>query len=307
MKRILYILILLFSLPSIGGKAQQDPMFSQYMFNTLAVNPGYAGSAEVWTFNGIYRNQWTGITGAPVTQTFAAHGPLKSEAIGIGLSVINDRHGAIRQTGFYGDVSARILLSNKSRLAFGIKAGVNLYQADIDGLNPVDGDDPLFQQNLAMRALPNFGAGVLWYSERFYLGVSVPKILSNGLISDEPEFADNNEKQHGFVIGGLVMDVNNYVKFKPAFLLKAVPGAPLQVDLTANFLFYERFWVGAMYRHQDAVGLLAQYVVNDVVHVGYAYDFTTSELGNYTSGSHEVMLGVDIRKRYGGHTSPRYF
>ena len=307
MTRIQHILILAALALTTSVSAQQDPMFSQYMFNTLAVNPAYAGSAEVWSFNGIYRHQWTGIEGAPVTQTIVAHGPLKSEAIGIGGTIINDRHGAVHQTGIYGDASARILLSNKSRLAFGIKGGVNLYQADIVNLNPVDENDPLFQQDLSIRALPNFGAGALWYSERYYLGVSVPKLLRNGLIGDEPEFADNNERQHAFLIGGYVMDVNPYIKFKPAFLVKAVPGAPLGIDLTANFLFYERFWAGAMYRHQDAVGLLLQYVVEDIIRVGYAYDYTISGLSDYTSGTHEIMLGVDLRKRYGGHTSPRYF
>lgn len=307
MTRTYILSILAALLLTTAAQAQQDPMFSQYMFNTLAVNPAYAGSAEVWSFNGIYRHQWTGIDGAPVTQTFVAHGPLKSEAMGIGGTIINDRHGAVKQTGIYGDFSSRIMLSNRSRLAFGIKAGVNLYQADIVDLDPVDDDDPLFQQNLSMRALPNFGAGALWYSERFYLGAAVPKLLRNGLIGDEPEFANNNEKQHAFVIGGIVMDVNNYVKFKPAFLVKATPGAPVQVDLTANFLFYERLWAGAMYRHQDAVGILLQYVVEDIIRVGYAYDYTISGLSDYTSGTHEIMLGVDLRKRYGGHTSPRYF
>lgn len=290
-----------------SAMAQQDAMFSQYMFNTLAINPGYAGSAEVWSFTGIYRDQWTGIEGSPVTQTFTAHGPIRKESLGIGASVINDRHGAVKQTGIYGDVAARILLSNQSRLSFGLKAGVNLYQADIVGLNPVDSEDPLFQQDLRTRALPNFGAGVLWHSKKFYLGVSVPHLLSNELIGDEPSIAGNEEKMHGFMIGGLIIPITKYVHFKPAYLIKAVPGAPMQFDFTANFWFYERFWVGAMYRHEDAVGLLAQYVVNDVIRVGYAYDYNTSKLGDYSSGSHEIMLGVDLRKRYGGHTSPRYF
>lgn len=300
-------LVLLAFMAAGGLSAQQDPMFSQYMFNTLSVNPGYAGSAELWSFTGIYRNQWTGIDGAPVTQTVTAHGPLRKESLAAGFTFVNDSHGAVNTTAFYGDFSTRIMLSNKSRLAFGLKAGVSLYQADIVGLNPVDDQDPLFQQDLRLKALPNFGAGVFWYSERHYLGLSVPKLLNNPLIDNEPEFDSNGERQHFFLTGGLVLDMGNYVKFRPSFLVKAVSGAPVQFDLTASFLFYERMWAGVMYRHDDAAGLLLQYIIADRVRVGYAYDYTISGLTNYTSGSHEIMLGFDLGKRIEGHTSPRYF
>lgn len=293
---------------ALGASGQQDPMFSQYMFNTLSVNSAYAGSAEMWSFTGIYRNQWVGIEGAPVTQTVTAHGPLRKESLAVGATFINDKHGAVSTTAFYGDFSTRITLSNKSRLSFGLKAGVSLYQADIVGLNPVDEQDPLFQQDLKLKTLPNFGGGVLWYSQKHYLGVSVPKLLNNPLLDNsEPEFASNGERQHFFLIGGLVVDLGNYVKFKPSFLVKAVSGAPMQFDVTTSFLFYERLWAGVMYRHDDAAGLLLQYVIADKLRVGYAYDYTISGLTNYTSGSHEIMLGFDLRKDYEGHTSPRYF
>lgn len=305
--RLSCCLLLLAFVGSNSLQAQQDPMFSQYMFNTLSVNPGYAGSAELWSFTGIYRNQWAGIEGAPVTQTVTAHGPLRKESLAAGLTFVNDQHGAVNTTAFYGDFSTRIMLSNKSRLAFGLKAGVSFYQADISSLNPVDEQDPLFQQDLRLKALPNFGAGVLWYSQKHYLGISAPKLLNNPLVDDEPEFASNGERQHFFLIGGLILDVGNYVKFRPSFLVKAVSGAPVQVDVTASFLFYERMWAGVMYRHDDAAGLLLQYIIADRLRVGYAYDYTISGLTNYTSGSHEIMLGYDLGKRIEGHTSPRYF
>lgn len=287
--------------------AQQDPMFSQYMFNTLAINPAYAGSADLLTANAIYRHQWVDIDGAPRTQTVTMHSPLRRESISLGGSIINDAHGPVRQTGVYFDASYRIMM-DKSKLAFGLKGGVNFFQANLLDLNPVEGDDPTFQQNISNRALPNFGAGIMWYTRKSYLGLSVPKILESKLLDgDLPDFQDNNQRQHFFLIGGTVLELNNYVYFKPAFLVKAVPGAPVSFDLTANFMFYEKFWIGGMYRYQDAVGLLLQYEVNNKFHVGYAYDYTTSDLGNYTTGSHEIMLGIDFGKRFGGDVSPRFF
>lgn len=289
------------------GYGQQDPMFSQYMFNTLSVNPAYAGSADYLTANIIYRDQWVDFDGAPTTQTLAMHGPLKKESISLGGSVINDSHGPVNQTGLYGDISYRIFF-DKSRLAFGLKGGVNLYRANLVDLNPVEENDPVFGANISNKTLPNFGFGVLWYSKKHYLGFSIPKLLTNKLIDgDLPDFENNAEREHFFLIGGLIMDVNPYTKFKPAFLVKAVPGAPISVDITASFMFYEKFWVGAMYRLQDAVGLLLQYEVSNKIRLGYAYDYTLSDIGDYTIGSHEIMLGIEIGRKPGGDISPRYF
>lgn len=307
MKYLKYISIICLAIGALNASAQQDPMFTQYMFNTLAVNPAYAGSADMVTLNAIYRDQWVDFDGAPVTQTIAMHGPLRKESISVGGTVINDKHGPVKQTGFYGDVSYRIFLE-KSRLAFGLKGGMNLYQANLLDLNPVNEDDPVFGADLSNKTLPNFGAGVLWYSPKYYLGLSVPKLLANQLIDGSlPEYANNTERRHLFLIGGMMFDVNNYTKFKPAFLFKAVNGAPPSFDLTANFIFYEKFWIGAMYRWQDSAGLLVQYEVNNKVRIGYAYDYTLSDIGDYTIGSHEIMLGIDFYRGVRGDVSPRWF
>ncbi|MCB0760854.1 MAG: type IX secretion system membrane protein PorP/SprF [Flavobacteriales bacterium] len=287
--------------------AQQDPMFSQYMFNTLSINPAYAGSADMLEVNAIYRHQWVKFDGAPVTQTLVAHTPLKKESLSFGGSIINDRHGPVRQTGIYGDISYRIFM-DKSKLSFGLKAGVNLFSANLQDLNTVVDADPTFQANVSNRTLPNFGAGVFWHSERYYIGFSVPKLLTNKLInSDLPDFKDNKERRHAFLTAGIVLDINNYLKFKPTLLVKAVDGAPISFDVTANFLLYEKFWIGAMYRFEDAMGVLLQYEVNGKIRVGYAYDYTFSDIGQYSNGSHEIMLGVVFGKRSGGDISPRYF
>ncbi len=308
MKKVKIICLLFLVLASAKwGYAQQDPMFSQYMFNTLSINPAYAGSADLLTVNAIYRHQWVKFDGAPVTQTITAHMPLKKESLSFGGSIINDSHGAVKQTGIYGDLSYRIFM-DKSRLAFGLKGGLNLFSANLQDLNPVEDDDPTFQANVKNKALPNFGAGILWYSQKYYLGLSTPKLLTNKLINgDLPDLSQNKERRHFFLIGGLVIDVNNYLKFKPTFLVKAVSGAPISFDVTANFLLYEKFWVGAMYRFQDAAGLLLQYEVNNKIKVGYAYDYTLSDIGQYSNGSHEIMLGVDFGRKVGGDISPRYF
>lgn len=307
MKFIKYTLVLVFFAAVLNTSAQQDPMFSQYMFNTLAINPAYAGSADLLTANIIYRHQWAEIDGAPRTQTVTLHSPLKKESISLGGSIINDSHGPVKQTGVYLDASYRITM-DRSKLSFGLKGGMNFFSANLTDLSPVIDDDPVFNQNISSKLLPNFGAGIMWYSTKSYLGLSVPKLLQNKLVDgDLPNFTNNQERQHYFFTAGTVFEVNNYTYFKPALLVKAVDGSPLSFDLTANFMFYEKFWIGAMYRYQDAVGMLLQYEVNNKVHIGYAYDYSITEISNYTSGSHEIMLGVDFGKRFGGDVSPRFF
>ena len=302
--------IALFAVLFLGAfqmQAQQDPMFSQYMFNTLSINPAYAGSADLWTFNAIYRHQWTQFDGAPVTQTITGHGTLLGQNIGIGGSIINDKHGPIKQTGIYADASYYIPLE-RSRIAFGLKAGVNFFDADLMGLSPTDGGDPVFQSNISYKPLPNFGAGFMWYSRNHFVGLSVPKIMKNKLIDGEmPDFENNEERQHFFFTAGYVFDINSYLKFKPTFLVKAVEGAPISYDVTANFLFYEKLWVGAMYRKTDAVGGLLQYEVNRKIRIGYAYDYILSDIGSYSPGTHEIMLNVDLFNQMSGDVSPRYF
>ncbi|MGF1565360.1 MAG: type IX secretion system membrane protein PorP/SprF [Flavobacteriales bacterium] len=307
MKMFRYILATLLLASAAGAKAQQDPMYSQYMFNMLTVNPAYAGSADVMTANAIYRHQWVEFDGAPRTQTVTLHAPLRRESISVGGSIINDSHSVIRTTGLHGDVSYRIFF-DRSKLAFGLKAGINLLQANLLDLNPVDGNDPVFQQNISNRTMPNFGAGMLWYSEKHYVGVSMPRLLNNKLTDASlPSLNDNRERRHLFLTAGFLIDVNNYIQFKPATMIRLVNGAPPSFDVTGNFLFYQRFWAGAMYRYQESVGMLFQYVINNKLRVGYAYDFTVNDIRAYSSGSHEIMLGLDIGRSPGAEVSPRFF
>lgn len=308
MKALKYIFVFAVLVTAVQrGSAQQDPMYTQYMYNMLAVNPAYAGSADLLTVNALYRHQWTNFDGAPVTQTITAHAPLRRESLSVGGTVINDSHGVMRQTMVFGDVSYRIFF-DKSKLAFGLKGGLNILQANLQQLNPVDESDPAFQENINNKPLPNVGAGVMWYNDRTYVGLSVPKLLSNKIVDGSlPDFNANKERQHFFLIAGTVLELNNYIYFKPAATLRVVNGAPPSFDATANFMFYERVWIGAMYRYQESAGLLLQYEINNRLRVGYAYDYSLTDIGDYSSGSHEIMLGLDLGRNAGADVSPRFF
>lgn len=290
----------------LQARAQQDPLYSQYMFNTLAVNPGYAGSADIFTVMALSRHQWVGFTGAPATQTVLAHTPLPARSMAIGLSLLNDKVGPTRQTGGYVDFAYRIRTGKLSRLAFGLKGGANLYQADLASLSSVDPD----QANVSIKgkALPNFGFGLYWHGPRFYAGLSAPKLLENDIDAVQAAgIVTAAERRHYFLIGGYVVDIDRSTRFRPSVMVRMVEGAPLSIDLNANFLFRDRIWLGGMYRVGNSFGLLGQYQVNDQFRIGYAFDLTTTSIGAYNGGTHEVMLNYDLRFFTGRTVSPRYF
>lgn len=299
------ILVLVFA----KADAQQDPLFTQYMFNTLSINPAYAGSADRLSAVVLHRSQWVNFEGAPTTQTITAHSPLRNENISLGGSIINDKYGPVKQTGIYVDASYRIFMG-RNRLAFGLKGGLNLFSANLVDLNPIVQDDQVFASNISSKPLPNFGFGAMFYSKKYYVGLSAPKLLSNDLLPDNlPDTIQLNskEKQHFFLIAGAVFDLSYYTKFKPTILLRAVNGAPPSAEVTAQFLFYEKLWVGAMYRWQDAAGVLLQYEIDNRFKIGYAFDYTLSDIRRYSDGSHEIMLGFDLIKGFPADVSMRYF
>jgi len=308
MKGSLHLIIVSAALTVFSGKssAQQDPLYSQYMFNTLAFNPAYAGSADVFTVMALSRHQWVGFEGAPTTQTFLAHTPLKNESIALGLSAINDRIGPSRQTAAFVDFAYRLKTGVDSRLAFGLKGGLNMYQADLASLSTVEVDPS--NVNIQSQLLPNFGFGLFWHAPRYYVGVSAPKLLENDFTeASGTAVQPATEARHYFLIGGYVMDLSKDIKFKPSFMFRSVEGAPLSLDLNANFLLRERIWFGAMYRLGNAFGLMGQYQINDQLRAGYAFDLTTTAIGAYNAGTHEVMLSYDFRFLKGRTISPRYF
>jgi len=286
--------IVVLFLVSAKAFSQQDPMYTQYMYNTLSVNPAYAGSRDALSLTGLFREQWIGIDGAPSTQSFVMHSPIYNDNMGLGLSVVNDRVGPIHQTMLFADYSYSIQTTANAKLAFGLKAGVNLLQADLAALHSTQGGDQAIY-NVDNRLLPNVGVGVYYYSDKGYVGVSVPKLLQQRIASyDNGSLTQDIERRHYFLIGGYVFDLSENVKFKPSFLVKAVQGAPLSVDLTGNFFFNDKFGIGLAHRFDDSFSGLLQYYVTPQFRIGYAYDFTMTELRHYNSGSHELMVGYDF-------------
>ena len=306
-----WTLTLLLAISSIYGCwGQQEAMFTQYRVNGLAINPAYAGSHQTLELTALAREQWTGLEGAPSTQTFTAHSPLSNRSIGLGLSVIHDKIGITSQFGVYGAYSYRIQFQNKGVLSMGLQAGFTQYQEDLTQLqgsirNP---NDPNFSQDQVSKFMPNFGAGLYYYTRRFYMGLSSPYLVQNKLENVETLDSEARQKRHYFYTTGYVFDLSRSVKFKPNLLFKVVEGAPLEVDINANFLFQELLWVGVSYRSFDSFDAILQLNVTEQFSIGYAYDFaTTTELKRLHSGSHELMLNYRLKPPRRRMLTPRYF
>jgi type IX secretion system PorP/SprF family membrane protein len=288
-------------------KAQQTPQFTQYMYNTISVNPGYAGSREALSIVGIHRSQWVGFGGGPTTQTLSIHSPLRNEKIGVGFSFINDKLGYENFNYMYLDLSYTINLSEKTKLAFGVKGGFSYYNVDQDLFNnPSVYNDPYFQEKLN-RWTPNIGAGLYLHQPKWYLGISSPKLVQNDYNKLGNYVA--LEQSHFYTIAGYVFDINNSgsIKMRPTALVKYTKGSPLSYDTTLSFLFNEKFWIGASYRFDDSVGALVDFQITKQMRLGYAYDYPVSEIRPYTSGSHEIMLIFDFKFDKSKYKSPRYF
>lgn len=284
--------------------SQQDSQYTQYMYNTINVNPAYAGSRDAISVFGLYRTQWVGLDGAPDTGVFSISSPV-GERLGLGLSFVNDRIGISDESTIAADFSYAIPISENYKLAFGLKATAHLLNVDFNKLN-VHSGDPDFQNNIDNLFSPNVGAGIYLYSDKFYVGLSVPHILETDHYDDNTTSVAS-ERMHGYLITGYVFDLSDRTKFKPAALAKAVEGSPLQVDLTGNFMFNEKFVLGVAWRWSAAVSGLAGFQVNDNWFIGYSYDAETTRLANYNSGSHEIFLRYEIMNRNRRIISPRFF
>jgi type IX secretion system PorP/SprF family membrane protein len=302
-KILILVLVMLVAKPSM---AQQLPQFTQYMYNTIAINPAYAGSRETLTIVGLHRNQWAGFPGAPTTQTLSIHSPLRNEKIGLGFSLINDELGFENHVYMYGDFSYTIKLNEISKLAFGVKAGFTSFNLDkrLFELNP---EDQLIQ-NIEDRWTPNIGAGVMWHWERGYLGLSAPRLINNNYSTDSGYKA--LERVSYYFTGGYVFNIGYTTKFKPAYMIKATNGASLSIDASANFLFYEKLWLGAAYRFNDtagALGFMADFQVLRDWRIGYTFELPTSEIRPYTHGTHEFIIMFEVFNPRRRVASPRYY
>lgn len=286
---------------------QQSEHTSLYMYNALYYNPAYAGSRNTVSATILAREQWIGMEGAPSTQYFSFHTPLKDQRIGIGAHLNNDKIGARRKTSAYLDLSGSIRLNSKNdRLNIGLSAGLDDYTYGFNSLLAYDPNDPVATMNFHKSTI-NVGAGLYYFGKKHYVGFSVPMILDrsgtfNGQLS-------NIATRHYFLTGGYVFNLSSVLDFKPSTIVKYVPGAPLTFDLNASFLAYKKMWLGAMYRYNEGVGVNIAYVIKNSFTVGYAYDYPINGLRTYQYGSHELMIQFDW-SRYNKQEktySPRYF
>lgn len=289
-------------------QAQQDPMYTQYMNNILSINPAYASVGTTLEVTAISRNQWVGVDGAPVTNSLSVMVPLKNLDTGIGGTFLSDEIGPIKQTAAYFDYAFKVRMAYRSYLSFGLTAGVNFFNTDYAILDVNDEGDPILQEDVTRKFLPNFGMGAFFYNERFFGGVSVPKLIRNQIHEQgySSQFA-SKEEMHIFAVAGYVFDLNDDVKFKPYLLGKMVPNSPISVDLSAHFMFYDRLWVGANWRIGDAIGAMTQVFVTKQFRVGYAYDVTASDLSSFNKGTHEILLNYVVNLGRRKYISPRYF
>ena len=305
MRKLLLTAIIVLNISFVNG--QQTPQFTQYMYNTISVNPAYAGSREALTIVGLHRSQWVGFGGGPITQTLSVHSPLRNEHIGVGFSFINDKLGYENFSYMYADISYNINITEKTKLAFGIKGGFSYYNIDPELFNdPKVYNDPYFQEKLN-RWTPNLGAGLYLHQPKWYLGISSPKIIENNYNNSVNYIT--LEQLHFYGIGGYVFDLNKSggIKMRPTALIKYTKGAPLSYDTTLSFLFAEKFWIGGAYRFNDSVGGLVDFQISKQMKIGYAYDYPISKIRPFTSGSHEIIIMFDFKFDKSKYKSPRYF
>ncbi len=286
---------------------QQDAQYTQYMYNTVSVNPGYAGSRGHLSVAALHRSQWLGLDGAPTTQTLNVHSPIGYRGVGLGFSVVKDDIGPTSETNFDIDFSYTIYTSTEGRLSFGLKAGANLLDIRFSELNQFAPDVTL-AQDIDNRFSPNFGAGVYYHTNKFYAGLSVPRFLEVSHF-EESSISTAREQMNFYLITGYVWDLNPNLKFKPTLLSKLVQGAPLQVDVSANFMLNDKFILGAAYRWDAAVSALVGFNISDGFFLGMAYDREITELGSvaFNDGSFEVILRYDFISSKGNLKSPRFF
>jgi type IX secretion system PorP/SprF family membrane protein len=311
-KLLIYKIQLFLLLMSMMAAAQQDPQYTQYMYNMSVLNPAYAtDNPDVINFGALYRAQWVGSVGGPTTGSFFAHSPI-AKKVEMGLSVIHDQIGdVVNETNVFVDFAYVLKLNESNKLSFGVKGGATFFNTTFDGFVYSDElPDPAFANNLS-RVFPNIGVGAFYFGENYYLGLSSPNLLrTKHLERQDGIIATGVEEIHYFLTGGYVFNLNDNLKFKPAFMTKAATGSPMSFDITTNFLINNVFEIGAGYRWDDSVSGLVNFKISPSLRIGYAYDYTLSNLGRFNSGSHEIMILFDLNKKgsmNGYDKSPRFF
>nr|WP_315189687.1 type IX secretion system membrane protein PorP/SprF [uncultured Flavobacterium sp.] len=304
------IKIAVFLLLSVTSYAQQDSQFTQYMYNTININPAYAGSRESMNIFALHRTQWVGLDGAPVTNTASINTPINGSNLGLGVSIVNDKIGPSEENNISVDFSYKIYLSETYELSFGLKATANLLNVDFNKLSQYDPNDYLFQTNIDNKFSPNIGVGLYLHSDNTYFGLSAPNLLETKHFDRYTSKGNSlvaKEKINYYLIAGHVFDLTGDIKFKPSVLAKMVTGAPLQVDVSGNFMFSDKFVAGIAYRWSAAMSAMVGFQATDSWFIGYSYDLETTRLSNYNSGSHEIFLRYELFNKYDRIITPRFF
>ncbi|WP_313804807.1 type IX secretion system membrane protein PorP/SprF [Flavobacterium sp.] len=310
MKKIALLLIALAGV--FSANAQQDPHYTQYMYNMNVVNPAYAGSKESISGGVLYRAQWVDVEGAPQTGTFSLHSPV-GKNVGLGLSFINDKIGPVEENNIYADFSYTLNLGGEHKLALGLKTGATFHNvglfSDIGNGYVTSPGDIAFNEN-SSNTYFNIGSGLFYYTNKYYVAFSVPNMLKSKhlvVTEDGSERKFGSEVSHYFLTGGYIFDLSENTKMKPSFMLKSAFNAPTSLDGSLNFLFFDKFEIGGTYRLDDSFGAMVNYAVTPSIRVGYAYDHVISDLGEVGRSSHEFMLLFDINSKKKASISPRFF
>lgn len=316
LKKKLFLPLLFFVIITMQSiNAQQDAQYTQYMYNTLSVNPAYAGSRGQFSAAALYRSQWVGLAGAPETFTLNLHSPIRNSNLGYGVSVVQDDigDGVVSETYLDAVISYTVDVSLDGKLSFGLKAGGNILNLDFNGLRNFD-VEPVSLTNIENKFSPNVGLGIYYHTSKFYAGLSAPNLLQTEHFDNSQAAANSvqflsKERINFYLITGYVFDLGGNFKFKPAVLTKVVGGAPLQIDLSTSFLFNDKFSFGAAYRWDAAVSALAGFQITDQLMLGLAYDRETTELGGtqFNNGSFEIFLRYELVKSFQKLVSPRFF
>ena len=309
MKRIYISALLMFF--SVAGYCQQDILVSQYMFNHLLLNPAYAGSKDYMMATLLYRKQWVDFKGAPTTQVATLHGPVGLTNFGWGASISHDKIGVTDRTDAYLNAAYHLPVGPKMKLSLGLRGGGGYYSYKNSDLIYWDSNDPLFAGDKTSKFIPNIGAGAYLYTDKFYVGLSVPNVISYDttkvLSLDMSGNVVPNQVRHYFATAGVALEVNPDVVIKPSVLVKYVQNAPVEADFNVNVLFAQVLWVGGSYRTGDSFVALLELQLTKKFRLGYSYDFTTTDVKNYSAGSHEIMIGYDFGYDIMKVKTPRYF
>jgi len=292
MKKRVYLGLIFLFITFYNVQAQQEPMFTQYMFDPISLNAAYTGTTNMLNVNTLTRLQWVGMDGAPKTFSLSAHMPIEGRKIGLGVTLLTDKVGPVNNTFFTVNYAYRLRVNDRLTLSMGLKGGITSYKVGLTDLSIIDEEDPQFQNN-EKKISPNLGFGFYLYEEKYFVGFSIPKLIQT-TVDDEYATDDNQLKRHYYLVGGYNWKINGDWELMPSLLTKIVAGSPISNDITVQGLYMDIVGGGLMYRIGDALGLFVYGKVYKELNVGYGYEYSLNGLSGYNSGTHEIRLTYDF-------------